>query len=283
MLEKLLLSDLTTLDTDFRHGPCMAKTESQSVPYPGWENDFGGPDPFQRTGNLISSPFLPPKLDAEKEESLSEEEPERFYKEGVYEKDLPLVDLWNASDFHCTRRSAGRLQTLEESCQLIRIVMDNRTQLWWRKHLHIDLLNPEGLVAVSTIELEVTGVQLLGCRQTSHVMSHHIHTWKEFLYFEDGQEVDVTTTFEGFVEAGMRLSWSCSNTDSTFPDPLPRSPHTSPPSPPFEEDFQDEVGGKKNAQVPLMQSYFAYKGINDFEGKLAALRNAFEDLIPTSP
>ena len=40
---------------DFRHGPCMAKTESQSVPYPGWENDFGGPDPFQRTGNLISS------------------------------------------------------------------------------------------------------------------------------------------------------------------------------------------------------------------------------------
>ena len=58
-------------------------------------------------------PFLPPKLDAEKEESLSEEEPERFYKEGVYEKDLPLVDLWNASDFHCTRRSAGRLQVTQ--------------------------------------------------------------------------------------------------------------------------------------------------------------------------
>ena len=46
------------------------------------------------------------------------------------------------------------------------------------------------------------------------------------------------TTFEGFVEAGgetRTTNWSCSNTESTFKDPPPRSPHASPPSPPFEE------------------------------------------------
>ena len=36
------------------HGPCMAEA-SQSVPYPGWGNDLGGPSPFQRKGNLILS------------------------------------------------------------------------------------------------------------------------------------------------------------------------------------------------------------------------------------
>ena len=64
---------------------------------------------------LVVWPFLLPKHEAEKEASLTKEEPEWFYKEGVFEKDLPLVDLWNASDFHCTRHSAGRLQVTPTS------------------------------------------------------------------------------------------------------------------------------------------------------------------------
>ena len=58
---------------------------------------------------LVVRPFLLPQHEAEKEASISEEEPEWS------EKDLPLVDLWNASDFQSTRRSAGRLQVTQTS------------------------------------------------------------------------------------------------------------------------------------------------------------------------
>ncbi|XP_045075408.1 uncharacterized protein LOC121556894 [Coregonus clupeaformis] len=119
-----------------------------------------------------------------------------------YEK-LQLVGNWGSFHFHYWKIHYGRVQQNEEDLHHLCIVRGVEKQLWWSRVIQEKILDPWGLVQVVLTNKELTGIKFLG-RRIYGLKSCLVKRRSEFTYYEDAQQVDISTTVEGFQERGMR-------------------------------------------------------------------------------
>ncbi|KAK6323775.1 hypothetical protein J4Q44_G00061140 [Coregonus suidteri] len=150
--------------------------------------------------------------------SDSHSQPNREDSGFPYEK-LQLVGNWGSFHFHYWNIHYGRVQQNEEDMH----------------HLCI------GLVQVVLTNKKLIGIKFLG-RRIHGLMSGLVKRRSEFTYYEDAQQVDISTTVEGYQERGdemMAYQFSTSDIITTPHEPSSGSSHQSPqnsPPPPFPSD-----------------------------------------------
>ncbi|XP_029601333.1 uncharacterized protein LOC115184912 isoform X6 [Salmo trutta] len=222
-----------------------------------------------------------------------------------YEK-MQLVGNWGSFHFHTWIIRYGRVQQNEEDMHHLCIVRGVEKQLWWSRVIQEKILDPWGIVQVVLTNMEVTGIKFLG-RRIHELRSCLVKTRSEFTYYEDAQQVDISTTVEGFQERGddmMAYQFSTSDIftiphepssgsshqfpqDSPPPPPPPPFPSDSPPPYHFTQDQaqdqtpdstpQEFVEEQHNAaDVPQLWSYFGNQGTTNFSLRLAGIRRAME-------
>ncbi|XP_029601338.1 uncharacterized protein LOC115184914 isoform X5 [Salmo trutta] len=222
-----------------------------------------------------------------------------------YEK-MQLVGNWGSFHFHTWIIRYGRVQQNEEDMHHLCIVRGVEKQLWWSRVIQKKILDPWGFVQVFLTNMEVTGIKFLG-RRIHGLRSCLVKTRSEFTYYEDAQQVDISTTVEGFQERGddmMAYQFSTSDIitiphepssgsshqfpqDSPPPPPPPPFPSDSPPPYHFTQDQaqdqtpdstpQEFVEEQHNAaDVPQLWSYFGNQGTTNFSLRLAGIRRAME-------
>ncbi|XP_045070938.1 uncharacterized protein LOC121534765 [Coregonus clupeaformis] len=241
--------------------------------------------------------------------SDSHSQPNREDSGFPYEK-LQLVGNWGSFHFHYWKIHYRRVQQNEEDMHHLCIVRGVEKQLWWSRVIQEKILDPWGLVQVVLTNNKVTGIKFLG-RRIHGLMSCLVKRRSEFTYYEDAQQVDISTTVEGYQERGdemMAYQFSTSDIITTphepssgsshqFPQnsPPPPFPSDSPPSPPppyhstqdqdqtpdstpqeFEEEFVEEQNNA--ADVPQLRRYFENQGTTNFSLRLAGIRRAMEAL-----
>ncbi|XP_045083097.1 uncharacterized protein LOC121531205 isoform X3 [Coregonus clupeaformis] len=241
--------------------------------------------------------------------SDSHSQPNREDSGFPYEK-LQLVGNWGSFHFHYWKIHYGRVQQNEEDMHHLCIVRGVEKQLWWSRVIQEKILDPWGLVQVVLTNKKLIGIKFLG-RRIHGLMSGLVKRRSEFTYYEDAQQVDISTTVEGYQERGdemMAYQFSTSDIITTphepssgsshqFPQnsPPPPFPSDSPPSPPppyhstqdqdqtpdstpqeFEEEFVEEQNNA--ADVPQLRRYFENQGTTNFSLRLAAIRRAMEAL-----
>ncbi|XP_045074568.1 uncharacterized protein LOC121552205 isoform X3 [Coregonus clupeaformis] len=241
--------------------------------------------------------------------SDSHSQPNREDSGFPYEK-LQLVGNWGSFHFHYWNIHYGRVQQNEEDMHHLCIVRGVEKQLWWSRVIQEKILDPWGLVQVVLTNKKLIGIKFLG-RRIHGLMSGLVKRRSEFTYYEDAQQVDISTTVEGYQERGdemMAYQFSTSDIITTphepssgsshqFPQnsPPPPFPSDSPPSPPppyhstqdqdqtpdstpqeFEEEFVEEQNNA--ADVPQLRRYFENQGTTNFSLRLAAIRRAMEAL-----
>ncbi|CAB1329649.1 unnamed protein product, partial [Coregonus sp. 'balchen'] len=239
--------------------------------------------------------------------SDSHSQPNREDSGFPYEK-LQLVGNWGSFHFHYWNIHYGRVQQNEEDMHHLCIVRGVEKQLWWSRVIQEKILDPWGLVQVVLTNKKLTGIKFLG-RRIHGLMSCLVKRRSEFTYYEDAQQVDISTTVEGYQERGdemMAYQFSTSDIITTphepssgsshqFPQnsPPPPFPSDSPPSPPppyhstqdqdqtpdstpqeFEEEFVEEQNNA--ADVPQLRRYFENQGTTNFSLRLAGIRRAME-------
>ncbi|XP_045075406.1 uncharacterized protein LOC123488611 [Coregonus clupeaformis] len=159
-----------------------------------------------------------------------------------YEK-LQLVGNWGSFHFHYWKIHYGRVQQNEEDLHHLCIVRGVEKQLWWSRVIQEKILDPWGLVQVVLTNKELTGIKFLG-RRIYGLRSCLVKRRSEFTYYEDAQQVDISTTVEGFQERGDEMtSYQLSTSDiiTTPHEPFSGSSHqfpqdSPPPPPPFPSD-----------------------------------------------
>ncbi|XP_029587709.1 uncharacterized protein LOC115173598 isoform X2 [Salmo trutta] len=154
-----------------------------------------------------------------------------------YEK-MQLVGNWGSFHFHTWIIRYGRVQQNEEDMHHLCIVRGVEKQLWWSRVIQEKILDPWGIVQVVLTNMEVTGIKFLG-RRIHELRSCLVKTRSEFTYYEDAQQVDISTTVEGFQERGdgmMAYQFSTSDIITIPHEPSSGSSHQfpqdSPPPPP---------------------------------------------------
>ncbi|XP_041728940.2 uncharacterized protein LOC121559969 isoform X2 [Coregonus clupeaformis] len=241
--------------------------------------------------------------------SDSHSQPNREDSGFPYEK-LQLVGNWGSFHFHYWKIHYRRVQQNEEDMHHLCIVRGVEKQLWWSRVIQEKILDPWGLVQVVLTNNKVTGIKFLG-RRIHGLMSCLVKRRSEFTYYEDAQQVDISTTVEGYQERGdemMAYQFSTSDIITTPHEPSsgsshqspqnsppPPFPSDSPPSPPppyhstqdqdqtpdstpqeFEEEFVEEQNNA--ADVPQLRRYFENQGTTNFSLRLAGIRRAMEAL-----
>ncbi|KAK6293861.1 hypothetical protein J4Q44_G00361870 [Coregonus suidteri] len=227
--------------------------------------------------------------------SDSHSQPNREDSGFPYEK-LQLVGNWGSFHFHYWKIHHRRVQW--------------RSSCGGAESSRKKILDPWGLVQVVLTNNKVTGIKFLG-RRIHGLMSCLVKRRSEFTYYEDAQQVDISTTVEGYQERGdemMAYQFSTSDIITTPHEPSsgsshqspqnsppPPFPSDSPPSPPppyhstqdqdqtpdstpqeFEEEFVEEQNNA--ADVPQLRRYFENQGTTNFSLRLAGIRRAMEAL-----
>ncbi|KAK6323800.1 hypothetical protein J4Q44_G00061390 [Coregonus suidteri] len=192
--------------------------------------------------------------------SDSHSQPNREDSGFPYEK-LQLVGNWGSFYFHYWKIHYGRVQQNEEDMHHLCIVRGVEKQLWWSRVIQERILDPWGLVQVVLTNNKVTGIKFLG-RRIHGLMSCLVKRRSEFTYYEDAQQVDISTTVEG----PPPPYHSTQDQDQT-PDSTPQE---------FEEEFVEEQNNA--ADVPQLRRYFENQGTTNFSLRLAAIRRAMEAL-----
>ncbi|XP_052327802.1 uncharacterized protein LOC127909811 [Oncorhynchus keta] len=236
------------------------------------------------------------------EELTSQTEQPNSEDSGFPFEKMQLVGNWGSFHFHTWIIRYGRVQQNEEDMHHLCIVRGVEKQLWWSRVIQEKILDPWGNVQVVLTNKEVTGIKYLG-RRIHGLRSCLVKRRSEFTYYEDAQQVDISTTVEGFQERGddmMTYQFSTSDIITTPHEPSSGSsqqfPQDSPPSPPpprfpspppyhFTQDqtpdstSQEFVEEQHNvADVPQLWSYFGNQGTSNFSLRLAGIRCAMEAL-----
>eukprot|EP00063_Salmo_salar_P057880 XP_014032715.1 PREDICTED: uncharacterized protein LOC106588349 [Salmo salar] len=242
------------------------------------------------------------------EELSSQTEQPNSEDSGFPFEKMQLVGNWGSFHFHTWIIRYGRVQQNEEDMHHLCIVRGVEKQLWWSRVIQEKILDPWGIVQVVLTNKEVTGIKFLG-RRIHGLRSCLVKRRLEFTYYEDAQQVDISTTVEGFQERGddmMAYQFSTSDIitiphepssgsshqfpqDSPPPPPPPPFPSDSPPPYHFTQDQaqdqtpdstpQEFVEEQHNvADVPQLWSYFGNQGTTNFSLRLASIRCAMEAL-----
>ncbi|XP_045077953.1 uncharacterized protein LOC121572573 [Coregonus clupeaformis] len=176
--------------------------------------------------------------------SDSHSQPNREDSGFPYEK-LQLVGNWGSFHFHYWKIHYRRVQQNEEDMHHLCIVRGVEKQLWWSRVIQEKILDPWGLVQVVLTNNKVTGIKFLG-RRIHGLMSCLVKRRSEFTYYEDAQQVDISTTVEGYQERGdemMAYQFSTSDIITTPHEPSSGSSHQFPqnsPPPPFPFRFPSQ-------------------------------------------
>nr|XP_046181645.1 uncharacterized protein LOC124012212 [Oncorhynchus gorbuscha] len=236
------------------------------------------------------------------EELTSQTEQPNSEDSGFPFEKMQLVGNWGSFHFHTWMIRYGRVQQNEEDMHHLCIVRGVEKQLWWSRVIQEKILDPWGNVQVVLTNKEVTGIKYLG-RRIHGLRSCLVKRRSEFTYYEDAQQVDISTTVEGFQERGddmMTYQFSTSDIITTphepssgssqqfpqdSPPPPPPPPFPSPPPYHFTQDQtpdstpQEFVEEQHNvADVPQLWSYFGNQGTSNFSLRLAGIRRAMETL-----
>ncbi|XP_036806942.1 uncharacterized protein LOC110496270 [Oncorhynchus mykiss] len=172
------------------------------------------------------------------EELTSQTEQPNSEDSGFPFEKMQLVGNWGSFHFHTWIIRYGRVQQNEEDMHHLCIVRGVEKQLWWSRVIQEKILDPWGNVQVVLTNKEMTGIKYLG-RRIYGLGSCLVKMRSEFTYYEDAQQVDISTTVEGFQERGddmMTYQFSTSDIITTPHEPSSGSsqqfPQDSPPPPP---------------------------------------------------
>ncbi|XP_045071642.1 uncharacterized protein LOC121563391 [Coregonus clupeaformis] len=221
--------------------------------------------------------------------SDSHSQPNREDSGFPYEK-LQLVGNWGSFHFHYWNIHYGRVQQNEEDMHHLCIVRGVEMQLWWSRVIQEKILDPWGLVQVVLTNKKLTGIKFLG-RRIHGLMSCLVKRRSEFTYYEDAQQVDISTTVEGYQERGdemMSYQFSTSDIITTPHEPSSGSSHQFPQNstPPLSLPIPLPVPlhlttpprTRTRPLTALLRRYFENQGTTNFSLRLAGIRRAMEAL-----